>query len=193
RPARGPAAAVRPGPDHLVTRVVRTGAEGGAGRHRHAHRRLGAVVPGGSAGRPGRADAGRVHLGDRLQPLHRRVAGHRRHLTSALDSEQGPGTRTAAYHWRSSLLPPDRIQLPHPCCLHRSEHMRSRHALTAALALGVVTILTVAACGSAVQGSAQVNSAAAETMTSSSAQTTSARTSRTSTAAPTDLSDLSSM
>jgi len=72
--------------------------------------------------------------------------------------------------------------------------MRSRHALTAALALGVVTILTVAACGSAVQGSAQVNSAAAETMTtSSSAQTTSARTSRTSTAAPTNLSDLSSM
>ena len=45
--------------------------------------------------------------------------------------------------------------------------MRSRHALTAALALGVVTILTVAACGSAVQGSAQVNSAAAETMTTS--------------------------
>lgn len=66
--------------------------------------------------------------------------------------------------------------------------MRSRHALTAALALSVVTILTVAACGSSVQGSAQVNTAAAE-----SAQTTSERTSRTSTAAPTDLSDLSSM
>ncbi len=69
--------------------------------------------------------------------------------------------------------------------------MRSRHALTAALALSVVTILTVAACGSSVQGSAQVNTAAAESATS--AQTTSERTSRTSTAAPTDLSDLSSM
>ncbi|WP_395729090.1 hypothetical protein [Nakamurella sp.] len=69
--------------------------------------------------------------------------------------------------------------------------MRSRHALTAALALSVVTILTVAACGSSVQGSAQVNTAAAESATS--AATTSERTSRTSTAAPTDLSDLSSM
>jgi hypothetical protein len=65
--------------------------------------------------------------------------------------------------------------------------MRSRYALTAALALSVVTILTVAACGSSVQGAAQVNSAAAETMTS--AETTSQRTSRTSV----DASDLSSM
>lgn len=56
--------------------------------------------------------------------------------------------------------------------------MRTRHALTAALALSVVTILTVAACGSSVQGSAQVNSAAAEAVTSVDA---------------TDLSDLSSM
>lgn len=76
--------------------------------------------------------------------------------------------------------------------------MRSRHALTAALALSVVTILTVAACGSSVQGSAQVNTAAAESATSSttsSSTTTSARTSdRTSRATePTDLSDLSSM
>ena len=73
--------------------------------------------------------------------------------------------------------------------------MRSRHALTAALALSVVTILTVAACGSSVQGSAQVNTAAAESATS--AATTSERTtserSRTSVAEPTDLSDLSSM
>ena len=37
--------------------------------------------------------------------------------------------------------------------------MRSRRALTAALALSVVTILAVAACGSYVQGSAQVNTA----------------------------------
>ena len=68
--------------------------------------------------------------------------------------------------------------------------MRSRHALTAALALSVVTILTVAACGSSVQGSAQVNTAAAETMTS--AETTSERTGRPSVDA-TELSDLSSM
>ncbi|HEY5882625.1 MAG TPA: hypothetical protein VIU11_27190 [Nakamurella sp.] len=68
--------------------------------------------------------------------------------------------------------------------------MRSRSALTAALALSVVTILTVAACGSSVQGAAQVNSVAAETMTS--AETTLERTSRTSIDA-TDLSDLSSM
>lgn len=68
--------------------------------------------------------------------------------------------------------------------------MRSRHALTAALALSVVTILTVAACGSSVQGSAQVNTAAAESATS--AETTSERTGRTSVEA-TDLSDLSSM
>ena len=68
--------------------------------------------------------------------------------------------------------------------------MRSRHALTAALTLGVVTILTVAACGSSVQGSAQVNAAAAESATS--AQTTSQRTGRTSVNA-TDLSELSSM
>jgi len=59
--------------------------------------------------------------------------------------------------------------------------MRSRHALTAALALSVVTILTVAACGSSVQGSAQVNSAAAEAVTSDA------------TVDATDLSDLSSM
>lgn len=69
--------------------------------------------------------------------------------------------------------------------------MRSRHAITAALALSVVTILTVAACGSSVQGSAQVNTAAAESATSTA--TTSERTSRTSVAEPTDLSDLSSM
>jgi hypothetical protein len=68
--------------------------------------------------------------------------------------------------------------------------MRSRHTLTAALALSVVTILAVAACGSSVQGSAQVNTAAAESATS--AQTTSERTGRTSVEA-TDLSDLSSM
>jgi hypothetical protein len=68
--------------------------------------------------------------------------------------------------------------------------MRSRYALTAALALSVVTILTVAACGSSVQGAAQVNSAAAQTLTGD--ETTSQRTSRTSVAA-TDLSDLSSM
>ena len=72
--------------------------------------------------------------------------------------------------------------------------MRSRHALTAALALSVVTILTVAACGSSVQGSAQVNTAAAESATSAATTaTTSERTGRTSTAVPTDLSDLSSM
>jgi hypothetical protein len=72
--------------------------------------------------------------------------------------------------------------------------MRSRHALAAALALSVVTILTVAACGSSVQGSAQVNTAAAESATSeTSAQTTSERTGRTSVAVPTELSDLSSM
>lgn len=72
--------------------------------------------------------------------------------------------------------------------------MRSRRALTAALALSVVTILAVAACGSSVQGSAQVNSAAAESATSTattSTGTTSARTSRAT--EPTDLSDLSSM
>ena len=68
--------------------------------------------------------------------------------------------------------------------------MRSRHTLTAALALSVVTILAVAACGSSVQGSAQVNTAAAESATT--AETTSARTGRTSVEA-TDLSDLSSM
>lgn len=71
--------------------------------------------------------------------------------------------------------------------------MRSRHALIAALALSAVTILTVAACGTSVQGAAQVNTAAAETMTTSSSErTTSTRTSRTSVDA-TDLSDLSSM
>ncbi|ACV78243.1 hypothetical protein [Nakamurella multipartita] len=71
--------------------------------------------------------------------------------------------------------------------------MRSRHALTAALALSVVTILTVAACGSSVQGAAQVNSAAAETMTSAESSTTSsARTTRP-TVEDTELSDLSSM
>lgn len=71
--------------------------------------------------------------------------------------------------------------------------MRSRRALTAALALSVVTILAVAACGSSVQGSAQVNTAAAETATSATttADRTSERTSRET--APTDLSDLSSM
>lgn len=70
--------------------------------------------------------------------------------------------------------------------------MRSRRALTAALALSVVTILAVAACGSSVQGSAQVNTAAAETATS--AQTTADRTTaRSSRAEPTDMSDLSSM
>ncbi len=69
--------------------------------------------------------------------------------------------------------------------------MRSRHAIIAALTLGVVTILTVAACGSSVQGSAQVNSSAAETLTTSSSEHTT-RT-RTATAEPTDLSDLSSM
>lgn len=68
--------------------------------------------------------------------------------------------------------------------------MRSRHALTAALALSVVTILTVAACGSSVQGAAQVNSTAAETMTSAESSTT--RTARPS-VEDTELSDLSSM
>jgi hypothetical protein len=62
--------------------------------------------------------------------------------------------------------------------------MRSRHTITAALALGVVTILAVAACGSSVQGTAQVNSAAAATMTTEE---------RTPESLPTDLSDLSSM
>lgn len=70
--------------------------------------------------------------------------------------------------------------------------MRSRRALTAALVLSAVTILTVAACGSSVQGSAQVNSnAAVESATS--AETTAERTSRTAVAEPTDLSELSSM
>lgn len=68
--------------------------------------------------------------------------------------------------------------------------MRSRRSLTAALALSVVTILAVAACGSSVQGSAQVNPAAAESATS--AETSSERTGRPSVDA-TELSELSSM
>ncbi len=61
--------------------------------------------------------------------------------------------------------------------------MRSRHAITAALVLGVVTILTVAACGSSVQGSPQANTAALETLSSTEAPQS----------LPTELTDLSSM
>ena len=53
--------------------------------------------------------------------------------------------------------------------------MRSRSAVTAALALAAATILAVAACGSSVSGSAAVNSTAAETIaatTSTTATTT---------------------
>ena len=66
--------------------------------------------------------------------------------------------------------------------------MRSRSTITAALALAAATILAVAACGSSVTGSAQPNTAVAQTMeTSAPGELTDA------TAIPTDLSELTSM
>jgi hypothetical protein len=65
--------------------------------------------------------------------------------------------------------------------------MRSRSAVTAALALAAATILAVAACGSSVSGSAAVNSTAAETIaatTSTTATTTDTSTESTETSDP---------
>jgi hypothetical protein len=82
--------------------------------------------------------------------------------------------------------------------------MRSRSTVTAALALAAVTILAIAACGTSVSGSAEVNTVAAETVatgTSSTATTTSTDSTETSepsastvpTALPTDLSELTAL
>jgi len=73
--------------------------------------------------------------------------------------------------------------------------MRNRSTVTAALALAAATILTIAACGSSVTGSAQPNQAAAASAESETSQTpeTSARTTEdlsVPTELPTDLSDL---
>ena len=73
--------------------------------------------------------------------------------------------------------------------------MRNRSTVTAALALAAATILTIAACGSSVTGSAQPNQAAAASAESETSQTpeTSARTTEDlslPTELPTDLSDL---
>ena len=65
--------------------------------------------------------------------------------------------------------------------------MRSRSTITAALALAAATILAVAACGSSVTGSAQPNTAVAQTMETSAPEVTDA------TDIPTDLSELTSM
>lgn len=76
--------------------------------------------------------------------------------------------------------------------------MRNRSTVTAALALAAATILTIAACGSSVTGSAQANQAAAASAEQQTSETS--RTSETSerttedlsvpTELPTDLSDL---
>ncbi len=73
--------------------------------------------------------------------------------------------------------------------------MRNRSTVTAALALAAATILTIAACGSSVPGSAQPNQAAAASAESETSQTseTSERTTEdlsVPTQLPTDLSDL---
>ena len=73
--------------------------------------------------------------------------------------------------------------------------MRNRSTVTAALALAAATILTIAACGSSVTGSAQPNQAAAASAESETSQTskTSERTTEdlsVPTELPTDLSDL---
>ena len=73
--------------------------------------------------------------------------------------------------------------------------MRNRSTVTAALALAAATILTIAACGSSVTGSAQPNQAAAASAESETSQTpeTSERTTAdlsVPTGLPTDLSDL---
>jgi len=73
--------------------------------------------------------------------------------------------------------------------------MRNRSTVTAALALAAATILTIAACGSSVTGSAQPNQAAAASAESETSQTpeTSARPTEdlsVPTELPTDLSDL---
>jgi len=73
--------------------------------------------------------------------------------------------------------------------------MMNRSTVTAALALAAATILTIAACGSSVTGSAQPNQAAAASAESETSQTpeTSARTTEdlsVPTELPTDLSDL---
>ena len=73
--------------------------------------------------------------------------------------------------------------------------MRNRSTVTAALALAAATILTIAACGSSVTGSAQPNQAAAVSAESETSRTseTSERTSEdlsVPTELPTDLSDL---
>ena len=80
-------------------------------------------------------------------------------------------------------------------------NMRNRSTVTAALALAAATILTIAACGTSVTGSAQPNQAAAVSAESETSQTsgtsrsaqTSARTTQdlsVPTELPTDLSDL---
>jgi hypothetical protein len=80
--------------------------------------------------------------------------------------------------------------------------MKSRFTIAAALALAAATILTVAACGSAVSGSAQANSAAETSSSVSGGSSTSARSSTTAgttggkasvTAVPTDLSELTAL
>ena len=73
--------------------------------------------------------------------------------------------------------------------------MRNRSTVTAALALAAATILTIAACGSSVTGSAQPNQAAAASAESETSQTseTSERTTEdlsVPSELPTDLSDL---
>ena len=80
--------------------------------------------------------------------------------------------------------------------------MKSRFAIAAALALAAATILTVAACGNAVSGSAQANSAAETSSPVSGGSSTSTRSSTTAgstggkasvTAVPTDLSELTAL
>jgi hypothetical protein len=82
--------------------------------------------------------------------------------------------------------------------------MRSRSTIIAALSLAAATIVAVAACGSSVTGSAELNTAAAQTLTSTSSSSSStSSSSRTSTSSessdtstesvPTDLSELTAL
>ena len=86
------AAGVRP-------RLVRAGAEGGAGRHPAARRRLRAVIAGRGAGRRGRADPGRLPARPVDERLHRRPPGRYRHHgvdRRAADREPRPGAASRA-------------------------------------------------------------------------------------------------
>lgn len=75
--------------------------------------------------------------------------------------------------------------------------MRSRSTIIAALFLAAATIVTVAACGSTVTGSAELNTTAAQTVTSTSSTRTSTSSEETSDSStrsvPTDLSELTAL